>query len=77
MEDHVLAGGYGASVLELLSEKRIATPVARLGWPDQFIEHATTVEYLREKYGLTAARAVAQVKELLAKEEPARLTAMA
>ncbi|MGA2174072.1 MAG: 1-deoxy-D-xylulose-5-phosphate synthase [Verrucomicrobiota bacterium] len=76
LEDHVLAGGYGASVLELLSEKRIATPVARIGWPDQFIEHATTVEHLREKYGLTAARAVEQVKALLAKEEPARLTAV-
>ena len=34
----------------------------RIGWPDQFIEHATTVDYLREKYGLTAARTVAQVK---------------
>jgi 1-deoxy-D-xylulose-5-phosphate synthase len=42
-------------VLELLSEKRIATPVERVGWPDQFIEHASTVDYLRQKYGLTAA----------------------
>jgi 1-deoxy-D-xylulose-5-phosphate synthase len=65
LEDHVLPGGYGASVLELLNEKRIATPVARIGWPDQFIEHATTVDHLREKYGLTPASAVAQVKELL------------
>ena len=41
LEDHVLPGGYGASVLELLNEKGISTPVARIGWPDQFIEHAT------------------------------------
>ena len=68
LEDHVLPGGYGASVLELLNEKRIATPVVRIGWPDQFIEHATTVDHLREKYGLTAAQRVAQVKALLAKE---------
>ncbi len=61
-EDHVLAGGYGSSVLELLSEKQIQTPVIRIGWPDKFIEHATTVEYLREKHGLTVANAVAQVK---------------
>jgi 1-deoxy-D-xylulose-5-phosphate synthase len=77
LEDHVLAGGYGASVLELLSEKRIATPVVRIGWPDQFIEHATTVEHLREKYGLTAARAAEQVKAALAGSEPSRVRAMA
>ena len=77
LEDHVLPGGYGASVLELLSEKRITTPVERVGWPDQFIEHATTVDHLRQKYGLTADHVVARVKVLLAKEQPVRLTAMA
>jgi len=61
LEDHVLSGGYGSSVLELLSEKQISTPVVRIGWPDKFIEHATTVEYLREKHGLTVANTVAQV----------------
>jgi 1-deoxy-D-xylulose-5-phosphate synthase len=73
-EDHVLTGGYGAALLELLSEKRLATPLVRIGWPDQFIEHATTVDYLREKHGLTAARAVAQVKALLSEEPAARLS---
>lgn len=77
LEDHVLSGGYGASVLELLSEKRITTPVARIGWPDQFIEHASTVDHLREKYGLTAVQAAAQARALLARQEPARLTAVA
>ena len=62
LEDHVLAGGYGSSVLELFSEKQISTPVARIGWPDQFIEHASSVDYLREKYGLTTANVLAQVK---------------
>jgi 1-deoxy-D-xylulose-5-phosphate synthase len=64
-EDHVLPGGYGSAVIELLSDKRITTPVLRIGWPDQFVEHATTVDYLREKYGLTSARAVSDVKQLL------------
>jgi 1-deoxy-D-xylulose-5-phosphate synthase len=62
LEDHVLMGGYGSTVLELLSEKRIHVPVARIGWPDQFIEHASTVDYLRQKHGLTAENTVAQVK---------------
>jgi 1-deoxy-D-xylulose-5-phosphate synthase len=61
-EDHALKGGYGSAVLELFAEKRVATPVVRIGWPDQFIEHASTVDYLREKYGVTAANAVAQVR---------------
>jgi 1-deoxy-D-xylulose-5-phosphate synthase len=56
-------------VVELFNEKRITTPVVRIGWPDQFIEHASTVDYLREKYGLTAAAAVAQVKALLEKQD--------
>jgi 1-deoxy-D-xylulose-5-phosphate synthase len=77
LEDHVLPGGYGAGVLELLNEKGISTPVARIGWPDQFIEHASTVDHLREKYGLTAANAAAQVQALVAKHEQARLTAVA
>jgi 1-deoxy-D-xylulose-5-phosphate synthase len=68
-EDHVLPGGYGSSVVELFNEKRIATPVICIAWPDQFIEHATTVDHLRQKYGLTAANAVAQVKEFFAKQE--------
>jgi 1-deoxy-D-xylulose-5-phosphate synthase len=77
LEDHVLCGGYGASVLEFLNEKRITTPVLRIGWPDQFIEHATTVDDLRQKYGLTANNVAARLKALLAVEQPARLTAVA
>jgi 1-deoxy-D-xylulose-5-phosphate synthase len=69
LEDHVLPGGYGSSVMELFNEKRITTPIVCIGWPDQFIEHATTVDYLREKHGLTAANTVAQVKNLFSKQE--------
>jgi 1-deoxy-D-xylulose-5-phosphate synthase len=66
-EDHVLPGGYGSAVLELLNEKRIATPLVRIGWPDAFIEHASTVDYLRNKYGLTAENAYQKTKAELAK----------
>ena len=62
LEDHVLMGGYGSAVLELYSEKRVATPVIQIGWPDQFIEHASNVEDLRKKYGLTVDNIVAKVK---------------
>ena len=77
LEDHVLPGGYGASVLELLNERRITTPVVRIGWPDQFIEHATTVDHLREKYGLTVANTVSQVKAMFEQRPAAMLTTVA
>ncbi len=61
-EDHVIMGGYGSAVLELFNEKRITTPVIQMGWPDQFIEHATSVDDLRNKYGLTVENALSKVR---------------
>lgn len=65
MEDHVLPGGYGSTVVEHLGDRGITTPVVRIGWPDQFIEHASSVDYLRKKYGLTVERTVELVNEKL------------
>ncbi|HXJ58192.1 MAG TPA: transketolase C-terminal domain-containing protein, partial [Verrucomicrobiae bacterium] len=62
LEDHALMGGYGSAVLELLSARRMHVPVVRIGWPDQFIEHASSVDHLRYKYGLTPEQTVAKVK---------------
>ena len=62
LEDHVIMGGYGSAVLELFAEQRITTPVVRIGWPDQFVEHATTQDELRAKYGLSVENTVAKVK---------------
>ncbi|MHB1310199.1 MAG: transketolase C-terminal domain-containing protein, partial [Limisphaerales bacterium] len=76
-EDHVLPGGYGSGVLELYNQREIATPVVRVGWPDQFIEHATTVDYLRERHGLTAENAVRQVQALLGAAKAAPRVAVA
>lgn len=65
IEDHVLMGGFGSTVLETLDELRIDTPVARIGWPDNFIEHASSNKDLQDKYGLNSKTAIAKVKELL------------
>ena len=62
LEDHVLPGGYGSAVLELFAEQRVQVPVVRIGWPDAFVEHASSVDYLRNKHGLTAENTVAKVK---------------
>ena len=77
LEDHAIVGGYGSAVLELFSEKRIETPVVRIGWPDQFIEHATTQDELRRRYGLTVENTVAKVKEYLPAQRAAEESRMA
>lgn len=66
LEDHVLAGGFGSAVMESLNAQELATPVVRVGWPDEFIEHGKP-EALREKYGLTAEAALAKARPYLAK----------
>lgn len=59
-EDHVLFNGFGASVIENLHDAGIYTPVERIGWPDQFIEHGKP-ETLRDLHGLTAETASRKV----------------
>jgi len=64
MEDHVLSNGFGCAVMEHLAEQKIPTPVVRIGWPDQFVEHGT-VPILRAKHGLTSAAAVEKILSAL------------
>jgi 1-deoxy-D-xylulose-5-phosphate synthase len=66
LEDHVLAGGFGSAVMEMLNDLELQVPVVRVGWPDAFIEHGK-VESLREKYGLTAEAALEKARPYLAK----------
>jgi 1-deoxy-D-xylulose-5-phosphate synthase len=63
-EDHVLYNGFGASITEHLADVRITTPVVRIGWPDQFVEHGT-IPILRKKHGLTPEAAVKKIKRFL------------
>nr|MBA3544713.1 1-deoxy-D-xylulose-5-phosphate synthase [Chthoniobacterales bacterium] len=64
IEDHVLHNGFGCGVMEHLHENQINTPVVRIGWPDQFIEHGT-IPILRQKHGLTADALVEKVLPFL------------
>ncbi len=54
MEDHVLAGGFGSAVLEVLQEAECTTAVERIGWPDRFIDHGSSVAQLRAANGLSS-----------------------
>lgn len=69
MEDHVLTGGFGTAVAEtLLDHHASACPVLRVGWPDEFIEHGSSVSSLRESSGLNneavTERVIQRLKEL-------------
>jgi 1-deoxy-D-xylulose-5-phosphate synthase len=48
IEDHALAGGFGAAVLECLSDRGVSARVERLGLPDRFIDHGTQEEQWAE-----------------------------
>ena len=64
LEDHVLKGGFGSAVLEELNTLGLSTPVLRIGWPDQFIEHGKP-DALRAKYGLSVDAILAKLRPIL------------
>jgi len=53
LEDHVLSGGFGSSVLETLQDGDCPTAVERIGWPDKFVDHGSSVASLRAAHGLS------------------------
>jgi len=63
MEDHVVTGGFGSAVLETLQEADCQTAVERIGWPDKFVEHGSSVEILRAAYGLSTDDIVRRIKD--------------
>jgi 1-deoxy-D-xylulose-5-phosphate synthase len=70
VEEHQVAGGFGAAVLELCEEhRRSAANVRRLGIPDRFIEHASRPRQL-EQLGLTPAHIARLVREELGVARP-------
>jgi len=75
IEDHVLHNGFGCAVMEHLYSQGIRTPVVRIGWPDEFIEHGA-VPILRQKHGITADALVEKVLFLL-RQKPAAKTSAA
>jgi 1-deoxy-D-xylulose-5-phosphate synthase len=73
LEDHVLHNGFGCAVMEHLYSQGIHTPIVRIGWPDEFIEHGT-IPILRKKHGLTADALVEKVLPLLSKRNAPKST---
>jgi 1-deoxy-D-xylulose-5-phosphate synthase len=84
VEDNVVTGGFGASVLEALAPAGLAGKVRTVALPDEFIPHARPGDILA-RHGLDAAGLARTARELLhptgqdspglptpAKSEPAR-----
>jgi len=66
VEDHVVAGGFGSAVLELLEARDLLSEVdiRLIGYPDKFIEHGAP-SILKELYGLSSAHIKDVVRELV------------
>src|SRR6266568_5366309 len=65
IEDHVMAGGFGSAVLELLESKGLRNVDVRLiGCPDKPIEHGAP-SILKELYGISSSHIKEVVRDIL------------
>jgi len=64
VEENVLAGGFGAGVIEMLSDRGLAdgVRVLRFGLPDRYVTHGKP-PLLREEVGLTPDQIARRVAE--------------
>jgi 1-deoxy-D-xylulose-5-phosphate synthase len=73
VEEHVLAGGFGAAVLEAIADAGLSdVAVSRVGVRDTFVEHGSQ-KLLRSRYGVDAAAVVRAARNLLG-DRPVRAT---
>ncbi len=65
IEDHVVAGGFGSAVLELLESKGIRDVDIRvIGCPDKLIEHGAP-SILKELYGLSSSHLKEVIRDMV------------
>jgi len=65
IEDHVVAGGFGSAVLELLESRGIHNIDVRLiGCPDKPVEHGAP-SILKELYGITSSHLKDVVRDMV------------
>lgn len=61
-EDHVVQGGFGSAVLEALNDEAPGTHVLRIGYPDAFVGHGSSVADLRREAGLDKASILQRIR---------------
>jgi len=62
MEEGALAGGFGAAVVEALSDQEVLVPVLRLGIPDVLVDHASP-DQSKQTLGLTPPQMAERILE--------------
>lgn len=65
IEDHVVTGGFGSGIIEYLQSNNMPTSALVIGWPDQFIEHGSSVDSLRKDYGLSPSQIFDKIESRL------------
>lgn len=69
IEESVLMGGFGSAVLEFANDHEYQNAkIDRMGIPDQFIEHGSVNELLRE-IGMTTENVVERIQKLVPKKK--------
>jgi transketolase len=70
VEEHVITGGLGSAVAELLAESAFDRPkrFKRIGIPDVFADRYGSQDSLLERFGITTEAIAAAVLDLLRKE---------
>jgi len=72
LEDNVLAGGFGAAVIEHLSDVGAPAPqVLRVGIPDRYVTHGKPA-LLHEEIGFTPQRVAERIEGTLARSDGVR-----
>ena len=75
VEEHVIAGGFGSAVAELLHERGARVELEMLGIPDEHVDHGAQ-KLWRRHYGLDAEGIAAAVRgrwpQLVRSHEPER-----
>ena len=67
LEESTIVGGFGAGVLEFLSERNLKNDILRIGLPDKFIDHGTQEE-LHKLIGIDPGGIAEKVKKFLNKK---------
>ena len=62
IEEHNIVGGFGSAVAEVMAEKPARAKLMRVGLEDQYCTIVGSQQYLRDKYGMSAAKIVEKVK---------------
>lgn len=65
-EEHNILGGFGGAVAEIMAEMRGAhARLLRIGLNDMYAVRVGTQKYLRDQYGMSAAKIASRIEEAL------------